>query len=349
MWLHVLRHLLATVVATSGPTTLVRDGSSPQLSIDARGTVRMIFGRQDTIFAVTSSDQGGSFGKPLVVGLVPDLHLGNTRGPVIASSRSRSLVAAVDKAGNIHLFQLDHAAGGWRQLPRTLNDAPGSAPEGLITLAADDADGFYAVWLDLRVDKRSQIFFSRIATTTSGTSWTPNVRVYTSLQGSACECCRPSIAVANGTVAIMFRNSINGFRDMYLTTSVDRGRTFSDARKLGGGTWKLDACPMDGGALGIGPSGQIGTVWRRESTLYYARPEETELAVGTGRSPMMSLGANATLLVWQDGERIKLKTLNGSDEAVVGDGRLPQVLALPDGRALAAWEKNGRVYVRKVE
>jgi hypothetical protein len=36
--------------------TLLRDGSSPQLAVDARSTIRAIFGRGDTIFSATSRD-----------------------------------------------------------------------------------------------------------------------------------------------------------------------------------------------------------------------------------------------------------------------------------------------------
>ena len=349
MLLHLLKPLVAMLAALSGPISSGLPGSSPQLSFDTRGTVRIIFGHQDTILAITSTDQGRTFGKPLVVGIVPDMHLGNTRGPVIASSRTRSLVAAVDNAGNIHLFQLDHAAGTWQPLPGTLNDKPGSAPEGLMTLAADDAGDFFATWLDVRVQHHNQVFFSRSSSIAGNLSWTPNAQVNTSPLGSACECCRPGIAVANGTVAIMFRNNLNGARDMYLATSMDHGRTFSAARLLGRGTWKLDACPMDGGAVHVAASGQITTLWRRESTLYTARPDEAEVAIGTGRSPMMSIGPSAAFVIWQDGEQIRLTDMNGRNPVVIADGRLPQVLALPDGRALTAWEKSGAVFYRRID
>ncbi|HEV7302416.1 MAG TPA: hypothetical protein VGN72_23960 [Tepidisphaeraceae bacterium] len=34
---------------------------------------------------------------------------------------------------------------------------------------------------------------------------------------------------------------------MFTVTSADGGQTFSEATKLGEGTWKINACPMDGG------------------------------------------------------------------------------------------------------
>ncbi len=92
MSLNVILSLLLAVLPGRAPTeTLVRDGSSPQLAMDTKGTIRMIFGREDTIFCVTSVDQGMTFGRAVVVGIVPGMLVGNTRGPVIASSAARSL------------------------------------------------------------------------------------------------------------------------------------------------------------------------------------------------------------------------------------------------------------------
>lgn len=348
MWLHLPGLLLGHLLAGNAPAVAVHDGSSPQLAIDTRGTVRMVFGKADTIFAVTSLDQGKTFSTPVVVGVVHDMHLGNTRGPVLASSRSRTLVVAGDKGGSLHQFMLNHATNKWKELPRTLNDAPGSAPEGLITVSADSIDGFYATWLDTRIEKRNQLFFSKAATTPTDARWSPNIRVNTSPLGRACECCRPSIAVAQGSVAIMYRNNLDNSRDMYLTTSRDGGRTFAEMKRLGNGTWKLNGCPMDGGALGIGTAGKISTVWRRENVMYTAHPGETEVVLGNGRQPMMSVRGTSVLLIWQDGSHIKMKPAGGA-ETLVGDGKAPQVLALPDGRALTAWENDGRVYVRRME
>jgi hypothetical protein len=335
-----------TAAAQPRPGTLLREGSSPQLAMDASGNVRMVFGRGDTIFSATSRDQGASFGPVALVGIVPGMHLGNTRGPVVASGRNRSLVAATDREGDIHLFQLDHRTNVWTRRAQALNTAQHSAPEGLGTLAADTMDTFYATWLDYRESKRTHIYFARIETASAVAP--ANQRIYASPDGHVCECCRPSIAVAGRTVAVMFRNWVDGNRDMYLLTSSDRGTVFGSARKLGAGSWKLDACPMDGGALVLGATGSAATVWRRELDVYFAIPGEREVRLGSGRNPMLDQRGGRTFVVWQDGPRIILKTLPQGTESVVGDGRLPQVLATPDGRALVAWERDGRVYFRKM-
>ncbi|MES2178046.1 MAG: hypothetical protein V4550_09295 [Gemmatimonadota bacterium] len=337
--------LLATFVGDSA--TRVREGSSPQIAIDPRGTIRMVFGRRDTIFAVTSRNGGESFGSAVVVGVVPKMHLGNTRGPTIASSNTRSVVIAPDQGGDIAMFQLEHATDSWTRLRGVLNDAPGSAPEGLATVAADSRGEFHALWLDLRQQRQNQIYLGTVPV--AGATRRANRLVYASPDGHVCECCRPSIAIAGRAVAVMFRNWLAGSRDMYALQSADGGRTFASAQKLGEGTWKLDACPMDGGSVAVTAQGVLTSLWRRESSVYFAEAGRAEVRVGEGRSPMMSRRGSATHIVWQDGAAVKLRRMGNTDEpVVVGEGRLPQVLTLATGGALVAWEHGGSVYFRRL-
>jgi hypothetical protein len=69
---------------------------------------------------------------------------------------------------------------------------------------------------------------------------------------------------------------------MYLARSRD-GITFSKPEKLGTGTWKLNACPMDGGALAL-LNNRVVTVWRRGHDIFLASPGEKEERFGTGRN-----------------------------------------------------------------
>jgi hypothetical protein len=336
--------LLVAVQQATGQTS-PGTGSAPQLAIDAQGTVRMIYGRGDTILAVSSTDHGQHFSTPVVVGIVPNMHLGNTRGPVLASSPRRTVVAAIGKAGVITLFELNHKSNRWRAVERALNDADSSAPEGLMTLAADGDDRFYAVWLDVREARRNQIYFATLEP--GATSARANTRVYAAPNGPVCECCRPSVSVARGIVSVMFRNSLGGFRDMYVTTSRDAGKTFAQPEKLGQGTWKFDACPMDGGAMAYDGSGGIGTVWRRENAIYYARRGSAEVRIADGRSPMMAVEGGKTFVIWQSGPSIRMRTIEGGAETIVGEGRAPQVIGLGDGHVLTAWENARSVYIRR--
>lgn len=344
--IRLIAPLLAFSLLGSEEPTVIADGSSPQIAVDTRGTIRLVFGRRDSIFVVTSSDNARSFGAPTFVGAVPNMHLGNTRGPTIASSATRSAIMAIDNKGTISIFELDHRADRWTRRREPLNSAEGSAPEGLGTIAADDADNFYTTWLDLREGRQNQIYFAKLG---KAGAKTVDRRIYASPAGHVCECCRPTVAISGRNVAVMFRNWIDGARDLYVIQSTNAGATFSQAAKLGQGTWKLDACPMDGGDMTVSTTGDVVTAWRRELDIFVARPGQTEARVASGRSPMLATNGKKTALVWQDGRDIRLRSLDSDRVTVVGQGRLPQVAILRDGNTLVAWEADGKVILRSIQ
>ncbi len=106
--------------------------------------------------------------------------------------------------------------------------------------------------------------------TDGGRTWSKNIRIYASPDGTICQCCDPSLAIdQQGVIHVMWRNVLSGSRDFYLAESKD-GEHFGAARKVGEGTWKLDACPMDGGGMAF-DRGRIVTVWRRESEIFFDR------------------------------------------------------------------------------
>ena len=145
--------MLTALLSWSGPSVkTLGTGSQPQITADAKGMTRVVFGREDKIYCATSSTGSSGFSNPVLVGQVKGMHLGMSRGPQLASSKNYSVVTAIDKAGNIYWFKLSHATGKWKYMG-PLNDLKGSAPEGLMIIAADSKDNFYAVWLDIRTAK----------------------------------------------------------------------------------------------------------------------------------------------------------------------------------------------------
>jgi hypothetical protein len=115
---------------------IIAAGAQPQISVDPTGTIRVVLGRNDSVFCATSVDQGSTFSTPVLVARVSGMHLGMARGPQIASSAKTSLITAMDKSGDIHFFQLDNKIGKWES-KGYVNDLRSSAPEGLMGLAAD--------------------------------------------------------------------------------------------------------------------------------------------------------------------------------------------------------------------
>ncbi|OJW55710.1 MAG: hypothetical protein BGO55_03190 [Sphingobacteriales bacterium 50-39] len=305
----------------------------------------MVFGNKDSIFCAVSTDQGFTFSKPVLVAQVAGMHLGMSRGPQIASSANYSVITAMDKSGNIHWFRYSHSSQVWKDMGY-INDVKGSSPEGLMSVAADGADNFYAVWLDIRTGKQNQIYFSSISGAATG--WSKNEMVYQSPDGHVCECCKPSISAEGSEVAIMFRNWLNGSRDLYLLQSSNKGKSFKPAQKLGTGTWKLNGCPMDGGGVAIDPSGEIHTVWQREGFVYYCKPGQTEIPLDKGRTCSIDGLAGNTVITMEKKDTLEAMKLSRKMVIPIGIGSAVKPLMLPGNKMLFVWEQDGLIKYKRV-
>jgi len=150
-----------------------------------------------------------------------------------------------------------------------------------------------------------------------------------------------------GGVAVMFRNWLGGSRDMYLARSGD-GLHFGAAQKLGSGTWKLNACPMDGGGLAASGAGVV-TAWRREHSVYVDRPGEAEKEIGQGTDVAIAANARGAYVAWTTAESIEVLAPGESKARAVGSkGQFPAVAAFADGGAVVAWESDGQIAVEQI-
>ncbi|MBS1528613.1 MAG: hypothetical protein JST19_23405 [Bacteroidetes bacterium] len=304
----------------------------------------MVYGQTDKIYYLESHDGGLTFSKPAMIAEVPGMPLGMSRGPQLATSRRYTIVTVMDKPGNIHWFRLDNATGKWHAMG-LINDQKGSAPEGLMHIAADRNDHFYAVWLDIRTGRSNQPYFADLPA--NAVKWSKNRIVYQSPEGHTCECCQPHIAVNGAEVDIMFRNWLNGSRDLYLVTSHNCGASFSKAQKLGNGTWKLNGCPMDGGGLVAGGT-TAQTTWQRQGTIYYCKPGQPEVDLGPGRNSTIAISNGQTVVSFQSEDTLKLVSLPGRKEQTVGTGEFIKSAALPDNKLACVWEKDGKIFFREM-
>lgn len=311
-------------------------GQQPNLAIDTKGVIRMVYGKEESIFCITSADNGRTFSKAVLVAHLPGMHLGHSRGPQIASSKNFSLIAAIDKAGKIHSYRLNHSDKRWEKVG-PVNDKSGSATEGLMAVTADKEDNFFAAWPDVRTGKNN-ICFSSIKG--KSPAWTSNKLIYKSPDGHVCECCRPTIAINNNKLVVGFRNWLMGSRDIYYAVSNNKGKTFNAAKKSGIGTWRLNACPMDGGGLNVSESGKISAAWRRNGEVYYWSENQPELKVGEGRDINLAEGKGITLVTWQERNRIVIFNVKTKETSQIGNGISPLVYVLNNGKAICIWEDN---------
>jgi hypothetical protein len=181
-----------------------------------------------------------------------------------------------------------------------------------------------------------------------GLTWSKNILIYQSPDGTICECCHPSVAIdADGQVLVMWRNWLDGSRDMYLVRS--DGKTFSKPEKLGTGTWKLNACPMDGGGL-VASHGRIITAWRRQHEIFVSSPGAAERVLAEGMDVAITAGQDGISAIWSTPTGIRAMLARRRSEPILlaPKGAFPNIVALADGRALAAWEEDGRIVVQPV-
>lgn len=330
-----------------GETTTVSPfGKQPALTADAAGNLHVVFGRGDEIFYTVSKKGKLSFAKPLKIGEQKKLALGASRGPQIISTKDYLVVAAADHTGKILVYRLKHGASRWSE-PVNLLRGDSTAKEGFIALSAGRENQVYAAWLDLRLRKRNNIFSAR--SSDGGKTWSENKRVYESPGGGVCPCCRPAIAAdENGNVYVMFRNELEGARDLYLARSRDGGKSFAAVQKLGAGTWMLDRCPMDGGAVSMDGKGNVGTVWRRENTVYYAEPGRAETKIGEGKASVLVKTSKGNYVAWQQGSQVMILTPEKLRAEELGAGSFPRLASMADGQVVCVWESGGQIVAKQL-
>jgi hypothetical protein len=341
--------------------TEIANAAQPQITVGADGRVWLAYGRPvaapaahqekqkghhpsgraGEVFVACSTDGGVSFAPAVRVAQVPQLMLGNRRGPRVVAYGNRITVTVI--GAELVSFTSEDGGRTWRQ-PITINELPASAREGLHDLAGAPDGRVYVTWLDLR---NGAMELWGAESKNGGRSWARNELVYKSSDKSICECCHPSALFdADGNLAVMWRNSIGGSRDMWMTTRAKGAAAFSPARKIGEGTWKLNACPMDGGEILALGGGIFGAVWMRNGEVFINRSHSAETNLGKGKQPVAVQASNGvSWVVWQQGtDLVALENRPGSAlMKKASDARFPSLVSLPNGTGvLLAYERGAK-------
>jgi len=315
----------------------------PQLAA-RREQVYVVSGTASSMFSVASFDDGLTFRSPVAISVPGKLAIGMRRGPRIVLTPFMTSISAV-VGGDLLSWRLAGDGKKWNG-PFKVSDQPGAAREGLHAMGASvDGSVLACAWLDLRASG-TEIWTS--VSRDGGETWSKNVCAYRSPDGHVCECCHPSVAFdAEGKLYVMFRNWLGGARDMYVVTSANEGQSFGLAKKLGLGTWPLNACPMDGGGVAVEKDGTVETAWRREGKVYFSSPGKPEKELGEGTQPWITCALNGPTVVWQNQGKLQAWSFEGrlTDFAEGGD----PVAAVSSLGRIAAWaDDNGQVWVRRL-
>ncbi|MDF2191349.1 sialidase family protein [Paraflavitalea sp. CAU 1676] len=314
-------------------------GGMPAMSKATDG-LQVVYGIGDSIMYVPYNFHN-QVSSPSLIAVLPNLAASHSRGPQIATTQSGTTVIACNGAGNIFSYLKDNT-GQWSTAIR-INDMDTTAKEGLVALDGN-GDRLFAVWLDLR-SKHNQIFGA--SSTDGGKTWSKNILVYASPDTTVCECCKPSVVVKDNTISIMFRNWLDGNRDLYVVQSSDGGNSFGNAQKLGTGNWALNGCPMDGGALAVQDDLTVQTVWRRQGKIYSCQASKPETEVGEGKGCTMTLVNNQPVYAWvENGQVVCL--LPKSGKKVLGKGRYPVLKSVDASSFACLWESEKQIQLQVV-
>lgn len=318
----------------------LRGAIQPQVAADPSGGIHLTFGKGNAVY-YTHSQDGREFSNPVKVGELDRLALGLRRGPRITAANGKVAIAAISHGdGNLHVWTSQDGGANWKAGPM-INDREKSAREGLHAIAGDGTGFVFAVWLDDR-NGGKQVWGA--SSVDGGLTWSPNVAIYASPDGHVCECCHPSVAVdSQGRVAVMWRNWLGGARDFYTAVSEDRGKTFGAAQKAGEGTWKINACPMDGGGIAISAAGKPVTVWKREKAIFVDESGGTEERLSAaGAQPVVIANGGNVSVIWENAGRLTIARREGGNPQVIAEhGKMAAAAPLPDGRTVVAWEETG--------
>jgi hypothetical protein len=343
--------LLAGVALAKDEAIRVFDSKfkEPQVAVAPDGHIFVVAGTDDSVQVAVSKD-GKTFEKPVVAGK-GKVALGMRRGPRIAATAKSIVATAVamdgENKGNVISWRSGDEGTTWEG-PAIVNKKGESAREGLQGLAAGQNDDVACVWLDLRANS-TEIYAS--ISKDGGKNWGDDVKVYSSPDGHTCECCHPSVAWnSKGELAVMWRNWLDGSRDMWIALSKDGGKTFTKGQKLGEGSWPLKACPMDGGAVAGSSDGVWTTVWRRDRDVFLAAAGKAERSLGAGVQPWVAIGPGGAFAAWLDKAGGTLYVAGPKKEAaeVATGAQDPAMAGALDGKGpvVLAWWSDGGVMSR---
>jgi hypothetical protein len=341
----VIAIILITACSCTDKSTknnlVIGTGDMPNVTTDKQNKVHIVYGLGDSIMYSVSSDNGKTFSSPELISVLAELAASHTRGPQIATTSKGIVVTACSSSGNIFSY-VKNETGKWRQTSK-VNDVDTVAKENLMALAADGQNAF-AVWLDLR-DKHNKIYGTK--SNDGGITWSKNILVYASPDTTVCECCKPSVVMKGNDIYVMFRNWLNRNRDLYLAHSPDGGKTFRQAQKLGNGSWHLNGCPMDGGAIALN-NGKPETVWRRHNEIYACEPGQSEKEIGAGKNCTIETVNGKNLYAWtENGDVVVLKSQGL--KKYLGKGSLPVIKAINNEHIICVWENEKQIHSAVLE
>jgi hypothetical protein len=195
--------------------------------------------------------------------------------------------------------------------PVTVNDGREFGSHNFHSLTGAPDGSLLATWLDARKGK-SGVWMSR--STDGGRTWEANTPIYTD---PTCPCCRTSVAVTgDGTIYVSWRAILPGdIRDVVVSRSTDRGRTWATPVRVRADDWVYAGCPHAGPSLEVDARGDVHVAWwtgkEGEAGVHYARSADggrsfvaQPIATGKKARPahvQLAVSGQRVYVAWDDG------------------------------------------------
>jgi len=291
----------------------------PDVVLDGRGILHMVYGLEHHAYYVRSTDNGGSFTPPVRI---------NSTGLVETKMGERGPKLAVGNDGTIHVVWVDEWAPGVKTFARYTRSLDGgksfealktlSAMSGVdgVTMTADGKGHVLAFWhvmADPKPDVRAATWLHTTRSTNNGAAFGPTEKLHlTNHSGLACSMCMMRARTGpDGDVYLAFRSAENSIRDFYVLKARPTENQFKPLR-VNEDNWDLDECPMCGPELTFAPNGQSLCAFMTRHKVYWAISDAGmtgyRLHVGTPASETDEIYPSAianrngdVLLVWKVG------------------------------------------------
>jgi hypothetical protein len=246
------------------------------------GTVWLVWSFADVVYVSTSVDGGATFlPARAATEKMPTLDDNSEARPRLTLLADGSLLLTFTQRDSHYTGRLFTArsvdAGRTFSTPQPMLSEAGQRfgtpllrPNGRVVLA----------WLDLRNNRAAKARGQSYKDTGVAVAWSDdNGQTFQGksiLADYACDCCRMAAAVGpDGHAVFAWRQVFDGSTRDHAAARLNDDGTLGPLRRIAEDGWKIDACPMHGPSLAIGPDATWHATWftgaAGKAGLYYAR------------------------------------------------------------------------------
>lgn len=293
-------------------TVAVADGGQPVAAkTDSKGTIHLVYDTADgpRYASFTGEGKSKAAAMPVVDQASQKPKLEFHGWDLAVGQGDRVHVAMGTNAWKLKLPKEEWALHYARLEPGAAAFSPvrnvnGKPSEGF-SLAADDKGNVTACWLSGKL----------YANVSQDNGETFGTAVEIDPDYDPCDCCTTAATyAADGKLAVLYREETSNERDMFLVLR-DQNRNQTTRTRVSSTPWKTNSCPMTYYGISSSDNGFV-VAWPTRGQVYFAR-----------------LGLKGELLSPQE---IKTPGQAGMRTGVIA-------VSAPDGTALVAWNKDGRI------